>query len=65
MDATRARMHFRVCMTNALQAAQMVHYASTSGQRDEMLTKAMHSLLIIAEECRQALAMPAKENTDE
>lgn len=58
MSIDRMRMHFRVCMSSALDAARSVHNAACIGGTQPHLTTAMHNLLIVAEECRQALAMP-------
>ncbi|WP_424140421.1 hypothetical protein [Roseomonas chloroacetimidivorans] len=57
--ASRTRMHLSVCMTNALEAASQVHVAACRINEESpvqsYLSDALHSLLIVAEECRQAL----------
>lgn len=53
------RRHFSICLTNALKAAERIHVALCHMQppdhtNERVLLDAMHSALIVAEECRQA-----------
>lgn len=47
-----------IAMTNALTASSSIHYAYCNAPNDEAkrhLVTAMHSTLIIAEQCRQEM----------
>jgi hypothetical protein len=57
MGDARRDMHFEVIMGNALEAAKLVNGLLSIRPELRPLAKndAMHRLLIIAEECRQAL----------
>jgi hypothetical protein len=62
----RQEQHSAVIMGNALDAAKDVHIAMCQLSRDDgrqpHLKKAMHSILIIAEECRQGWLLAARED---